>query len=90
MSYPECGMFDFHRLGNAHRRDPNAQPRVLLLGFNPDRDRALLHVAGSPHLLSAHVLDAGVDDALIAAMAPNDALRLGVAHQREKTNSDPS
>ena len=90
MSYPECGMFDFHRPGNAHRRDPNAQPRVLLLDFDPDRDRALLHVAGNPYVLSAHVLDAAVDYDLIAAMAPNDALRLGDAYQREKTNSDPS
>ena len=86
MSYSKCGAFDFFQAGNALGRDFNAWGHGLLLGFNPDRDRALLHLADSLYALSAHVLDAGVDAAFIAAMAPGDAFRPGSANQRGKTN----
>lgn len=85
MSYPELTRFDFHRNGNANRRDHNAQPRVLFIGMELDDNRMHFHIAGDEWVRTAHVYDAALDDELVAGMESAAALRLGIEFQRART-----
>lgn len=82
MSYPELHRFEFHRNGHSNRRDTDAIPRVLCLGFNLDQDRMHFHLAGDEYVRSAHVFDAAFDRDLIDGMEPFYACWLGIEYQR--------
>lgn len=70
--------FPFHQNGNAARRDPDAIPRVMLLGI--EDGNALVHVAGEQYERALTIREPAPD--LIAGMDPGDAFRLGVEHGR--------
>ena len=80
MSYPELTRFDFHRDGHSSRRDRDAHPRILVTELAGDYLR--FHVAGDSWVREAHMFDAAADDELVAGLAPEDALRLGIKHER--------
>ncbi len=88
MSHPELLPFEFHRNGNANRREPNAEPRVLFIGLELDDHRLQFHLAGDEWVRSAHVYDAVLDAELVAGMEPQDALKLGIAYQRARWQAD--
>lgn len=80
MSYPEFTLFQFHRDGHGSRRDRDALPRILVTGFSGDYMR--FHLAGDAWVRDAHVFDAAADDELIAGLAPEDAMKLGIEYER--------
>lgn len=80
MNYPAFNRFDFHKDGNAARRDRDAQPPVLLLASatDPETDQfagVVAHFAGDPYSreVPAHAINAD----LIKGMTPEQAFDLG-------------
>lgn len=80
MTFPAYSRFDFHKDGNAARRDRDAEPRVLVIGpaWHPETDEllcVLMHFAGDPYSreVPAHAIN--VD--LIKGMTPEQAFDLG-------------
>lgn len=80
---------DFARIGY-ERRDKDAQPRVLSLGFRWDElqdgkhGEFHFHIAGDHSIREASIVDAVDDEELIAGMESMQALRLGIQWQRER------
>ena len=87
MSYPELAKFDFHRDGRSSRRDHRARPRILVTGFTGDYMQ--FHAAGDVWVRDVHVFDAAADDELVAGLAPEDAMRLGIEYERVRQRARP-
>ena len=86
-SYPELRELDIRCNRNSRRLECDAQPRVIVCGHDADGDRVHIHVAGDRFVRSAHIFDAVADQALVAGLAPHDALVLGIAYAEEKNRS---
>lgn len=79
MSYPELLPFEFHRNGNANRRDRDAQPRVLILDSAQDETGdfagVIAHFAGDTY--TRQVERHSINAELIAGLSPEQAFELG-------------
>ncbi|MDT0635042.1 hypothetical protein [Spectribacter hydrogenoxidans] len=77
MSYPAVSPFDFHKNGDANRREDDAEPRVKLMGFDLGTFEAHVHVAGDTHVRAVPLTTLRLDDPIILGMAPADAFLAG-------------
>lgn len=80
MSFTARSKFEFHKNGNANRRESGAYPRVLLLAHATEPDTAdfagvVVHFAGDE--FTREVPRHSINGDLIADMAPLEAFELG-------------
>lgn len=79
--------FDFHKNGNAYRRDPDAQPRHLLVGIDPNNGDLMFHTAGDEHIEPIPVIHAIFKD-FLRDCDPVDAFTVGREFGRAEGAAD--
>lgn len=70
--------FDFSRDGHANRRYHDAEPHVLVTGFDLDTASFEYHAAGDAFIRSLRFVELEIGDPLIDGMEPHQAFRIGI------------
>lgn len=82
MNYPAVKRFDFHKDGNAYRRDRDARPANLLCSVDFDNHAIEYHPAGDEYIRSRPVGDVVGDLDCLNGFTPFHAMRIGIEMER--------
>jgi len=87
MSDSALRRFDFHAQGLASRRDPDTQPRCLLVGLTEQNRTLEYHRAGDKWVRARSVLGVLDDSEFIAGFSPVQAAKIGAASERVRAEN---